>query len=517
MITNWRLYNFKSVRRELVLPLCPLTVLAGVNSSGKSTLIQSIVLVSQTLASNVPTASVVLNGPLAKLGQFDDLRSFGSEFGQILVGWECEPRETGQRVHMRLGLLESRSWRLRSVSCQVSFEADPRDETQQLHPRVFGCSVTCVAQSEDRVDSRSSLTVSRRTQPFTPPTGAAGLAHDPLSSGDNPRNSFEYQVEMDDQTLADLKELPTLQSAVPVGCLLERALPSRIILSGDVGYSLRPITGEIGDAMRYLRQYFASSVRYLGPLRDEPRPVYPLALTADPKDVGLRGEHTAEVLERYKDQHITYIPAAGFVADPGADRKKATRTLSTAVVDWLQYLGVADQVTTRDMGKLGHELKVTTSGTEVPHDLTHVGVGVSQVLPILVLCLLAEPDTTLVLEQPELHLHPAVQARLGDFFLSMALLGKQCILETHSEHLVNRFRVRVAEEQQTDLSSLLSIYFVEKRDGASEFNLVPVNEYGAILKWPKGFFDQGHLEAERILRAGLTKKRRQRAPGGPNA
>ena len=74
------------------------------------------------------------------------------------------------------------------------------------------------------------------------------------------------------------------------------------------------------------------------------------------------------------------------------------------MTDWLIYLGVAESVVTIDKGKLGHELKVVPPGLSQPHDLTHVGVGVSQVLPILVMCLLADPDTTLVFEQPELHL-----------------------------------------------------------------------------------------------------------------
>ena len=114
------------------------------------------------------------------------------------------------------------------------------------------------------------------------------------------------------------------------------------------------------------------------------------------------------------------------------------------MIDWLQYLDVAKSVESRDQGKLGHELKVALSDSDSTHDLTHVGVGVSQVLPILVMGLLADTDTTLVFEQPELHLHPKVQTLLGDFFLSMALCNKQCIVETHSEYFIDRLRFRIA-------------------------------------------------------------------------
>ena len=84
--------NPKSVRSQTELTFKPLTIFAGANSSGKSTvLLQSILLVSQTAGSMVPSRSVVLNGHLTKLGQFDDLIQQGSEAQQIAIGWECAP------------------------------------------------------------------------------------------------------------------------------------------------------------------------------------------------------------------------------------------------------------------------------------------------------------------------------------------------------------------------------------------------------------------------------------------
>lgn len=144
------------------------------------------------------------------------------------------------------------------------------------------------------------------------------------------------------------------------------------------------------------------------------------------------------------------------------------------------------------------------------HDLTHVGVGVSQVLPILVISLLAEPDTTLLIEQPELHLHPRVQTLLGDFFLSMASIGKQIIVETHSEYIVNRLRFRAAAAEGEQISSLMKIYFAEKKEGASVFREINVNRYGAITDWPEGFFDQSQSEAEEILQAATRKRKAEK-------
>jgi predicted ATPase len=175
-------------------------------------------------------------------------------------------------------------------------------------------------------------------------------------------------------------------------------------------------------------------------------------------------------------------------------------------VDWLRYVDVATEVSTRDQGKIGHVLQVKTKGLESLHDLTNVGVGVSQVLPIIVMALLAEPPALLIFEQPELHLHPRVQARLADFFLSVALTGKQCVLETHSEYLVERFRRRIAEAEGDSLTSLLKIYFTERKAGDTSLRTAEVSRYGAVSDYPPDFFDQSVQETESIVHAAIAKR-----------
>ncbi|MDR0354396.1 MAG: AAA family ATPase, partial [Deltaproteobacteria bacterium] len=91
MISKWAVSNFKSIREEADLELRPLTIFAGANSSGKSAFIQSILLVAQSLATRVSSRPVVLNGHLASLGQFDDLKSNGSISDQIIIKCTCRP------------------------------------------------------------------------------------------------------------------------------------------------------------------------------------------------------------------------------------------------------------------------------------------------------------------------------------------------------------------------------------------------------------------------------------------
>ena len=170
---------------------------------------------------------------------------------------------------------------------------------------------------------------------------------------------------------------------------------------------------------------------------------------------------------------------------------------------------MVSDVETVDRGRLGHELRVATPGERTLHDLTHVGVGVSQVLPILVLSLLAEPGSTLIFEQPELHLHPRVQTRLADFFVSMTRLQKQCIVETHSEYLINRLRYQAAIGEDSYIPDHVLLYFVEKNDGQSTFRPIRINRFGVIEDWPRGFFDESQDLAAAILRASMEKRQRE--------
>jgi predicted ATPase len=282
----------------------------------------------------------------------------------------------------------------------------------------------------------------------------------------------------------------------------------------------RPVRREISSfpppeqltyAGDYVSSFFAENLKYLGPLRDEPKAIYPLVGYSDPKDVGFRGEFTAAVLDENRAQRILYVPSASFPFAEQADVSTVPASLIDAVRDWLRHLGIAKEVRTEDKGKFGHQLTIATTDGNALHDLTHVGVGVSQALPIVVLSLVALPGSTLIFEQPELHLNPRVQTRLADFFMSLILAGKQCIIETHSEYLVSRLRYLAATAKDTALAQYLKIYFVEKPEDESIYREVTITNTGVIRSWPEGFFDETEKNAEAIIRAQLEKGRERRS------
>ena len=86
-------------------------------------------------------------------------------------------------------------------------------------------------------------------------------------------------------------------------------------------------------------------------------------------------------------------------------------------------------------------------------------------------------------------------------------MDRQCIIETHSEYLINRLRFRAATATGNEVANRIKMYFVEKHDGSSTFRQVKVTEFGAIEDWPEGFFDQSQREAEATLKAAMKKRR----------
>ena len=223
----------------------------------------------------------------------------------------------------------------------------------------------------------------------------------------------------------------------------------------------------------------------------------------DPKNMGLKGEFTAAVFNRFKDYEIEYISPESVLSND-IDIKK--NTLTVAVQEWLAYLGVVESLDSQFIGKHGYEMAVRPKNSNQMHDLTHVGVGVSQVLPIVVMSLLSKKGDFFVFEQPELHLHPKVQSRLGDFFICLGLMRRQIIVETHSEYLIDKLRLRIAKDRDDEILERSNIYFAEVVDGNTRFVKIKINEYGSIVNWPDDFFDESMLVSQEIIAAATEKK-----------
>jgi predicted ATPase len=164
--------------------------------------------------------------------------------------------------------------------------------------------------------------------------------------------------------------------------------------------------------------------------------------------------------------------------------------------------GLFDDVDVRRIGRKEgdpFQLRIKISGP--PFNLVHVGYGVSQVLPIIVDALQKPRGTTFLLQQPEVHLHPKAQAELGSFLASTAKLGeKRFIIETHSDYLIDRIRMDVRDNEYLSENDVVILYF-ERSGGTVNISPIYIDKNGNLINTPntyRGFF----LEEERRIILG---------------
>jgi predicted ATPase len=155
-------------------------------------------------------------------------------------------------------------------------------------------------------------------------------------------------------------------------------------------------------------------------------------------------------------------------------------------------------------------VKVAEGSPEV--SIPDVGFGVSQVLPVVVQCFYAPKNSTVIMEQPELHLHPAVQQNLADLFIGAATSREdgeernvQFLIESHSEHFLRRLQRRVAEDKisQEDVA----VYFCNTSLEGSTITQLEMDLYGNITNWPDGFFGDPMTDIAEMQKAGIRRRR----------
>ena len=578
MITQWGLRNFKGVKHAQ-LALRPLTILSGENSSGKSTVLQSMALVAQTLAAHLERDVLVLNGHLVSLGAFSEIVPQDQRSDPLTIAWTMKPQEPADSIEefdVAVPVYETRSSTgLREITCQVSLKGEPamdtdgelsgalrpqlvkgflssisdRDgaiskieweksasggfavavdekaeqELEKILPKspVIGCELRHFLPSRlllavdaglqdailcvDAVSLKRKLYKPGRIAPLrrlAPPAFVARLNEllTPRSLQRPTSESWSFAALADEMAkvkLSDAKLIDALPNAADELVSLLHPMGSQVTTRQSAH-----LPGRLPDAVSHIESFFATRFRYLGPLRDEPRSVYPYPTKVDPVELGRRGEFTAAAYHACGDVMVDHIDVAAQSSLGPLGPVKRVR-LQDAVDAWLSYLGVATHVKSVE-GKYGHALVVSTHGGDF--EMVHVGTGVSQVLPIIVMGLLAQPDDFIAVEHPELHLHPAVQTKLADFFLFLAATGRQAVVETHSEHIVNRVRSRTAQDESAVINGMVAVYFATYAKEGSSFEAIEIDEYGAVKNWPRGFFDEAATEAEAIIRAAIAKR-----------
>lgn len=283
----------------------------------------------------------------------------------------------------------------------------------------------------------------------------------------------------------------------------EKGVASIVILDGLLlksvthqGGTSRPI---ISSAVADLERLF-NNLAYLQPTRKRPSRTYPISPPNKPQAIGYAGEWTATVLHRQGNQTVTdvelpQIPKTFDEAKRRMNERAAERsrscTLLEAVGTWLARLGLANSVQSSisNVGNGNLELRVTLPNQDA-HNIVEIGFGVSQVVPILTCGLLQPENSLFIVDLPEAHLHPGPQSELADFFCALALSGRSCLIETHSEMFFHRLRTRA--EMLPKLRDLINVYFIDEPEkGVCRQPRRIGLKLDDEMNWPAGFFQEG--------------------------
>ena len=191
-------------------------------------------------------------------------------------------------------------------------------------------------------------------------------------------------------------------------------------------------------------------------MREEPRRRY--IYEDEVIEIGIKGENApyiylAERNRVLRNIHFYSRSSASFTVERSI-------SLENAVRRWLEEMSIHNFSPQQTREIIYVNLSAGPQRkTQV--NIADVGFGVSQIFPIILEGLRMPHRATLILEQPEIHLHPNLQMELADYFISLALSGKNVIVETHSDHVVNRLVRRIVEDSDRDLRDLVAMYFVK--------------------------------------------------------
>jgi len=228
--------------------------------------------------------------------------------------------------------------------------------------------------------------------------------------------------------------------------------------------------------------------------------------------LGPRGEFVVEFLlseaaRKHVVADVRLCPRFGHgVTEDLLQKASPTRLLMDQVSGWFQQLspGVrvdADELAGTDDVVLRYDYVGRAGVSESSRKIrpSNVGFGLTYSLPLVVACLVAEPGSLLLLENPEAHLHPQGQAALGELVVRAASDGVQVMVETHSDHVLNGIRLAV-KRKLIATSDVVVHYFVRSVESGFVSSQSPaILDDGRLSNWPRGFFDQWDIAVDALL------------------
>jgi predicted ATPase len=260
---------------------------------------------------------------------------------------------------------------------------------------------------------------------------------------------------------------------------------------------IEPLINKFTDNPMYYQEFYYLNAERIGPRLSQEIHFY------DYYNVGYKGEYTAQIISS-----LNY--------DFKLDGKRKNNEFLKGnrfehhVNAWLNFILPGVSIISH------YDEKTHTARIEVENSFsrgspvvpTNTGFGISYVLPIIVSGLIAQQDRFLIVENPEAHLHPSAQSKIGYFLGVIANAGVRVIVETHSDHVINGIQLAVAQKAVSNDAVNIN-FFTFDNDSDTEANAnqpeiksIRITEKGELTDWPKGFFDQSQIDYSLLIKQG---------------
>lgn len=466
MLRRLRIKNFKGWKDTGEIWLAPITLFFGANSSGKSSIGQFLMMLKQTVESADRKSPLFIGtkNSAINLGSYFDMLHNRNKQNTLSFSyqWDFEP-------NLIVGNQENDN---EIAINKLRFEAELKITSKKpnsLYVNKMEYEVP-FDEADEGLDNSFKVGMNR------------------VSEDKNQYTIYNYGVELKRN----------------VGRPWSPGNPMKYYGFPDEVVAYHKNAGFVQD-LNLANERLFRQICYLGPIRIPADRTYTWTGTA-PDSVGYNGENTISAILSATDRRLNF------------GRNKTRYSFQEIIAMKLKEMGLIDDFKLELISEYRQDYvaKIMTKGSKSYVDLPDVGFGVSQVLPVLTQIFYAPANSIIIMEQPEIHLHPSAQSVLADVMIDAINSTEngierniQLIIETHSEHFLRRLQRRIAESN--DKSRLLDksdveAYFSSNSRYGAQLTALKVDEYGSIKNWPENFFGDEMEDIAAQSKAALEKR-----------
>ncbi len=407
MLREIKLKNFKCFKDETRVPLNRINLFTGLNSRGKSTVLQALLLMRQSIEHSKTTKKIMFNGNCINMGRFHDVKNSAISVQEVIeIGFKYKIANNYFSILYKLR------------------ESDSDDMVADI----------------SKVEANGVL--SKNKFKFI------------LVAKEN---SFSYKIARESRKVNYLYNL---------------------FIS-----NIRSIVLDfINENLNF------TNIHYISADRIGPQEFYSKTSLTDFPNVGVRGEYTANLLSKKKNDIVDErlrLPEG------------STETVLDQTQSWLSKIFKGGNINVEALESNIITLTLSSDASRNFYKPINVGFGYSYALPIIVSGLIAKKGEILIVENPEAHLHPSAQAEIIKFLARVGAAGIQVFIESHSDHILNGLRLSVLDK--IIAADKINIVYFSRENETLHTKNITIEQNGRIETWPDGFFDQTERDFEKLF------------------